>query len=1112
MSEERVKRKLSAILSADVAGYSRLMGEDEVSTVKTLETYRKVMSDLIEQFRGRVVDSPGDNLLAEFSSVVDAVQCAVEIHEVIRAKNEELPENRRMLFRIGVNLGDVIEEGGRIYGDGVNIAARLEGLAEPGGICISGSAHEQIENKLALGYEYLGEHTVKNIAKPVKVYRVPMGQKAVTPKEGDEKRAKLRNWRWTALGSIGAIIVIIGALAIWNFYLRGPSIEPASIERMAYPLPDKPSIAVLPFTNMSGDPEQDYIGDGLSENIRDALSVSSQMFVMDRNATFTYKGTPVKPQKVAEDLGVRYILEGSIQKSGDRLRVTAQLIDALEGHYLWSNKYDREMNDLFDLQDEITKKIMVSLQVELSYFGEDVRLVAKSTDNLEAWKHYIRGVELFYNFIEEDNAKARQHFEISLELDPQNVSAMSGLGWTHLYDFLMGWSDSPSASFNHASELAQKAVELDDQDPLGHGLLGYIYLYQGQYENAIFEGRRAINLNPNYAIGCENLGFILSFCGQFDEAITMMKKGYRLNPNLHPAFLINLAGSYIFLERYEKALEVCNEMEEHTLSGRLAGFKYFPPLFSSWIYQELGRQEEAHAYMAKALKREPDISLELVKMAYPYKNPAHLQRMEDAFRKAGMPEHPPGAVQEKPSIAVLPFDDLSPEKDQEYFVLGLSEEILNTLTKIPDLQVTSKTSSFSFKGTNKTIQEIAEILGREYVLEGSVRKVGSALKITAQLIRAADDSHIWSETYDRELKDIFKIQEDIATNIANKLKLTLEAFQLLGGTEDVEAYELYLSAKGLVTDWQQVTALEKIDEAIAKDQNFALAWTLKVPILIELASWNPDYIPNGLLMALETAQRAIEIEPMLGKAYLSLGSVYAAMGKFIEAEKNYKKGMDLEFEIKDFLEYGLTTHYGVVGRLKKACELIEKLLRDDPLNPNACGIYIFCLGCLGDMEEADKEYKRKKERFGSNWLAGDVIINGLRLGAKDVITVDYLSQIQLGYSWPIIKANLESPEKGIAKLRGLYNGDIFLTSAELTNIALGTGYFGDYDFAMEALEKSAPINVSRHWKIWFPIMREVRQLPRFKEWAKEIGLVDYWKTYGWPDLCHPVSDDDFECN
>jgi len=324
MIEERVKRKISAIFSADVEGYSRLMGDDEVATVRTLENYRNIMVDLIEQHRGRVVDSPGDNLLAEFGSVVDAVQCAVEVQQVLKAKNTELPENRRMQFRIGVNLGDVIEEGERIYGDGVNIAARIEGLAEGGGICVSGSAYEQIENKLALGYEYLGEHAVKNITKPVRVYKVPMEMG-----ERKEKKAGMRRWKKVAVSAAAVIILGAGAFAIWNFYFRPPPIEPASVEKMAFPLPDKPSIAVLAFDNMSGDPEQDYLCDGIAEDIITQLSQFYNLFVIARNSSFSYKGKKVKVRQVAEELGVRYVLEGSVQKSGDRVRITAQLVDAI---------------------------------------------------------------------------------------------------------------------------------------------------------------------------------------------------------------------------------------------------------------------------------------------------------------------------------------------------------------------------------------------------------------------------------------------------------------------------------------------------------------------------------------------------------------------------------------------------------------------------------------------------------------------------------------------------------------------------------------------------------------------------------------------------------------
>ena len=305
MATEEFKRKLTAILSADVKGYSRLMGEDEEATVRTITAHRNVITTVIEKYRGRVVDSPGDNILAEFASVVDAVQSAVEIQEVVRAKNAELPEDRRMEFRIGINLGDVIQEGERIYGDGVNIAARVEGLADPGGICISGSAYEQIENKLALGYEYVGEHTVKNIVKPIRVYRVPTGPKPAV-QVTEEGKPALR-WQRAALAVMIALLVVAGGVAIWKSYRpsTSPPTEVVSVEKMAFPLPEKPSIAILPFANLSGDPSQDYLSDGTTENIITALSKISNLFVIARNSAFTYKGKTVKIQQIAEDLGVR---------------------------------------------------------------------------------------------------------------------------------------------------------------------------------------------------------------------------------------------------------------------------------------------------------------------------------------------------------------------------------------------------------------------------------------------------------------------------------------------------------------------------------------------------------------------------------------------------------------------------------------------------------------------------------------------------------------------------------------------------------------------------------------------------------------------------------------
>ncbi|MHC4677026.1 MAG: adenylate/guanylate cyclase domain-containing protein, partial [Planctomycetota bacterium] len=438
------------------------MGEDEAATVQTITAYRETMSQLIQQYRGRVVDSPGDNILAEFASVVDAVQCAVEVQEVLKLKNADLPEDRRMQFRIGINLGDVIEEGDRIYGDGVNIAARIEGLAEGGGICISGSAFEQIENKLALGYEYLGEHTVKNISKPIRVYRVQMESRAATEMR-KAKRVGLRQWQWAALVLSAVLIIGAGVVAVWNFYLRTtpPPMGVASVEKMAYPLPDKPSIAVLPFTNMSGDPKQEYFSDGITEDIITGLSKIPRLFVIARNSSFTYKNKPVKIQQVGRELGVRYVLEGSVQRSGNRIRITAQLIDASTGQHLWVEQYNRDLKDIFALQDEITMKIMTALQVKLTE-GEQARLVGKGTANLQAYEKVLQGREHITRLNIEGNVQARDLFEEAITLDPEYSIAYAALAQTHLLDVWLGLSKSPDKSIEKSAELVQKALALDD--------------------------------------------------------------------------------------------------------------------------------------------------------------------------------------------------------------------------------------------------------------------------------------------------------------------------------------------------------------------------------------------------------------------------------------------------------------------------------------------------------------------------------------------------------------------------------------------------------------------------------------------------------------------------
>ena len=551
-----------------------------------------MLSTLIHQFDGKVLDSPGDNLLAEFVSVVNAVKCAVTVQNEITARNDELPQNRRMQFRIGINLGDVIQEENRIYGDGVNIAARLEGLSEPGGICISGIAYDQVKKKLNLKYQFVGKKNLKNIEEAVHVYRV--------------------------------------------LFLQGASaskVIKAEVERMAFPLPEKPSIAVLPFTNMSGDTAQEYIGDGISENIISALSVGSGMFVIARNSTFTYKERPVKVQQVAEELGVRYVLEGSIQKSGDRLRVTAQLIDALNGHHLWSEKYDRKMDDLFNLQDEITKKIVVSLQVELTH-GEQARAYAKTTDNLEVWSYGVKANELLDRFNKEDNAKAQALLEAAIKLDPEYVLAYVWLGAIHAQAANFGWTDSRVDSLKRAQELAQKALTLDDKSASVRILMGLIYLFQRLHDKAITEGKQAISLDPNFSIGHAHLARIMFFTGRFAEAIGLMKKAMRLSP-YYPAFYLNYLGrSYAFMGHQVEAIATCNQLYDRSLKG-----EYLPDwglLYLAMVYAEFDRENEGRNLMAQALKINPGLSLAYFKQGQPFKNPAHLQHELEMLTRAGL--------------------------------------------------------------------------------------------------------------------------------------------------------------------------------------------------------------------------------------------------------------------------------------------------------------------------------------------------------------------------------------------------------------------------------------------------------------------------------------------
>ena len=572
MAAIEVERKLVAILNADVQGYSRLMGDDEESTVETITAYRKVFSNYIAQYRGRVVNSPGDSILAEFPSVVDAVNAAVEIQRELAERNAELPDEYRMAFRIGVNLCDVIVKDDVIYGDGVNIAARVQSLADGAGICISGSAYAQVRNKLKLAYEFLGKKEVKNIAEPVPVYRVLSVPGAAAHRVIEAKIAVGRKWRTTALVMAVGVVVVVGLVAAGYYWRSGSSREDGpSREAAGLPLPEKPSIAVLAFDNLSGDPQQEYFSDGMSENIIIQLAKLPSLFVIARNSSFTYKGRPVKVQRVAEELGVRYVLEGGIQKAGNRIRITAQLVDALTGRHLWAERYDRELKDLFAVQDEITLKVVGEIvkQLELKLPREEVAQVKHdTTENVQAWDYYAQGMDNYRKFDSYHNAQARKLFHKALDLEPEFAAAILGVGWTYYAQARWKWgvagdvqtmARDEAAFFDRASEMAKRVIAVDDKQAEPYALLGQVHLGKRQYDQAIAYGRRAVALNPNGADFYVYLANTLSYAGKPEEALTEWNKALRFNPS-QPRLFPEIYGRILYqLARYEEAIEILDE-------------------------------------------------------------------------------------------------------------------------------------------------------------------------------------------------------------------------------------------------------------------------------------------------------------------------------------------------------------------------------------------------------------------------------------------------------------------------------------------------------------------------------------------------------------------------
>jgi adenylate cyclase len=599
MAEPDFTRRLSAILSADVEGYSRLMGDDEESTIRTLTHYRSAMTAIIERHRGRVVDAPGDNLLAAFASAMDALDCAVAVQETLAAENRSLEDHRRMQFRIGINVGDVISEGDRLYGDSVNITARLEGLSDAGGICISGTVYDQVSNKTQWPLEFIGTRQVKNIAVPVRAYKV------LLPHEAEPSGRRPPPSAAPAAGP-----------------------QPPLAEAMP-PLPDKPSVAVLPLVDMGRNSEQDYFSDGLTEDIITDLSKISGIFVIAKNAAFAYKGKSVALPQVSQELGVRHILEGTVRRAGQRVRIATQLVDGRRNRIAWADRFDGDLENIFDLQDQVTGKVVSALKVKLTRSEKD-RLGGRGSVNPEVYDLVKRANQLGLDSTFNTHLEARKIYRHAIDLDPAYAPAHVGLGWTWFDEWPFGWSED-RAVLDKALHYAEKAMDLDPDLPDAYLLMCCTYLWMEAHEEAEAVINRVLAFAPNSADALAFYAYTLAFSGRPEEAVAPLLRAKRMEPGRHVRLSMYLAVIYNLLERYDDAVaELEPYLEDYTT--------YFPlHRMLAYAYCQAGDMQKARQRAAHVMQSEPGFNSEAYGGKLPFKDPSIRTRFIETLKRAGFP-------------------------------------------------------------------------------------------------------------------------------------------------------------------------------------------------------------------------------------------------------------------------------------------------------------------------------------------------------------------------------------------------------------------------------------------------------------------------------------------
>ena len=936
MEKDQLSRKLAVILHADVVGSTSLVQKNETLAHERITSAFRQFSETIRQYGGRVHEIRGDAILAEFARASDAVCATLAFQQENSKQNKTLEDDIVPELRVGVALGEVVISDNTITGAGVVLAQRIEQLCEPGSVNITEAIRESLPDRLPIDSDNLGKHSLKGFDKSVRVYAVKLQTDTEVPPPEPPRVVKQN--RLPLVAAAISIFLVITVALLWLKPWQ-PVMALASVERMAFPLPEKPSIVILPFDNLSGEPKQEVFVDGLTGDIISELTRYPEFFVIARQSSFAYKNKPVTVRQVAEELGVQYLVEGSIERTTKQFRISAQLIDALTGRHVWADRYEVPLEDTLMARDEVVRAIVSSFPGKI-HRAESAKASRRGIDNLSVQELVYRGWHHWRKFTKADNAESGRLFAKAAELDSESDGAYRGLAWFHAHEFEHRWGDNPETSLDFALGNAHKALSIAPDHYASHWALGTIYTYLKQFDQAVAAYNRALELNPNNASLLAGSSELMYYSGKSDEAIARLHRAMRLNPHHPQWYKAYLAAAYFEDRQYRNAIKSSESLigiGMPNTRNRLA---------ASYAY--LGNPEQAKKHAAKLLELEPDFSIQGFAKSRSYRDKSDLEHYLEGLRLAGLPETSQPALPDKPSIAVLPFINMSSDAEQEYFADGMTEDLITDLSKISGLFVIARNSTFSYKGQQVDVRQVSNDLGVRYVLEGSVRRSEDRIRINAQLTDANTGGHIWADRFDGSWGDVFAMQDAITERIVNALAVelkTVERDQIARlYTNSVEAYDYFLRGRDHFfrrNKDDNALAVAIFKSAIELDPKFAQAYSLLAWAHTRnvINSWS-DSPAKSLEQAYGAAQKAIGLDDQLAQAYFVMSLVYRAQKDHVKAAREAEKAIELDPGYADaYVLLASLLYYS--GGAKEGLKLIQKAKQ---LNPNYPSNYPFHLG------------------------------------------------------------------------------------------------------------------------------------------------------------------------